>query len=79
MVENERGLDRCSDVVRQCGVVEQELQSSALHMVVDFPMKTENSYHAVMPEVKSSSMSQHFVAWLIGQITREDETRRGRL
>lgn len=54
-------------------LIEQELKSGALRVAVKLSMKTENSYYAVVPEVKpQSSMSQYFVAWLIGQIGRDD-------
>ncbi|MHA6646126.1 LysR substrate-binding domain-containing protein [Mesorhizobium sp. A623] len=54
-------------------LIEQELKSGALSVVVDLPMKTENSYYVVVPEVKTpSSVSRHFVSWLITQTGLND-------
>lgn len=54
-------------------LIEQELKSGALQVVVDLPMKTENSYYVVVPESKMSSpIARNFVSWLIGQVQRED-------
>lgn len=50
-------------------LIEQELQSGELQVVLDLPMETENSYYVVLPEAKTpSATSQHFVAWLMSQI-----------
>jgi LysR family glycine cleavage system transcriptional activator len=52
-------------------LIEQELKSGELRVVLDLPMETENSYYTVLPEVRTpSSISQHFVSWLMQQIGR---------
>lgn len=54
-------------------LIEQELESEILRVVVDLPLKTENSYYAVVPELKpQSAITQHFVTWLASQIQRDD-------
>ncbi|MER9677574.1 LysR substrate-binding domain-containing protein, partial [Mesorhizobium sp. M0208] len=47
-------------------LIEQELKSGELQVVLDLPMETENSYYAVLPEVSPPSATcQRFICWLI--------------
>lgn len=53
-------------------LIERELKSGALHVVVDLPMKTENSYYVVVPEAKTpSSICRNFVSWLVSEVRRD--------
>ncbi|TPM38908.1 LysR family transcriptional regulator [Mesorhizobium sp. B2-3-4] len=50
-------------------LIEQELKSGELRVVLDLPMETDNCYYVVLPELRAHSpICQHFVAWLMGQI-----------
>jgi LysR family glycine cleavage system transcriptional activator len=52
-------------------LIETELRSSALVVVVDLPLETENSYYVVTPETKKTlPLAQHFTEWLIGEVGR---------
>lgn len=54
-------------------LIEQELKSGELQIVLDLPMETENCYYIVAPEVsKPSPIGQHFILWLKQQIGRDD-------
>lgn len=51
-------------------LIEQELKSGELRVVLDLPMETENCYYTVVSEAKPPSVtSQRFVAWLMSQIS----------
>lgn len=50
-------------------LIETELRTGALAVVVDLPMETENSYYVVTPETKQTlPLAQHFTDWLLGQV-----------
>ncbi|QKC82240.1 MULTISPECIES: LysR family transcriptional regulator [Mesorhizobium] len=50
-------------------LIEQELRSGELRIVLDLAMQTENSYYVVMPEAKSTNpLGQNFTAWLVRQV-----------
>ncbi|WP_027146669.1 LysR family transcriptional regulator [Mesorhizobium sp. WSM3626] len=52
-------------------LIERELESGELGVVIDQPMETENSYFTVLPEASTPSPAgQHFVVWLESQIAR---------
>jgi LysR family glycine cleavage system transcriptional activator len=52
-------------------LIEQELRSGTLDVVVEISMATENSYYVVVPETKAQSwVGGSFVSWLLGQIGR---------
>ncbi len=51
-------------------LIEQELRSGELQVVLDLPMQTENSYYVVVPEAKSTNpLGQDFTAWILGQVS----------
>ena len=50
-------------------LIEKELKSGELQVVLDLPMETENCYYTVLPEVRTPSpTSRHFILWLTRQI-----------
>ncbi|UVK54584.1 LysR family transcriptional regulator [Mesorhizobium sp. AR02] len=53
-------------------LIERELKSGELQVVLNLPMETENCYYVVLPEVGTPSpISHHFVSWLIRQVGRQ--------
>ncbi|MET0574786.1 MAG: LysR family transcriptional regulator [Mesorhizobium sp.] len=51
-------------------LIEQELRSGELQVVLDLPMQTENSYYVVVPEAKSTNpLGQDFTAWILRQVS----------
>jgi LysR family glycine cleavage system transcriptional activator len=51
-------------------LIETELRTGALQVVVDLPMQTENSYYVVTPETKQTlPLAQAFTDWLLGQVS----------
>ncbi|QPC91693.1 LysR family transcriptional regulator [Mesorhizobium sp. INR15] len=51
-------------------LIEQELRSGELRVVLDLPMRTENSYYVVVPDAMSTNpLRQDFTAWLLTQVT----------
>ena len=51
-------------------LIETELRTGALEVVVDLPMQTENSYYVVTPETKQTlPLAQAFTDWLLGQVS----------
>lgn len=59
-------------------LIEQELKSGELRVVLDLPMETENCYYTVLPEARTpSATSLHFVSWLTRQIGRSTEVKPG--
>ncbi|TPJ74596.1 LysR family transcriptional regulator [Mesorhizobium sp. B2-7-1] len=50
-------------------LIDRELASGKLAVMVDKPITTENSYYAVVPESgRTNELAQRFTAWLIGQV-----------
>ncbi|UCI34651.1 LysR family transcriptional regulator [Mesorhizobium sp. B4-1-4] len=51
-------------------LIERELVSGELAVILDVPMTTENSYYVVVPESKKTNpLVQDLTAWLLGQVT----------
>ncbi|WP_312793952.1 LysR family transcriptional regulator [Tianweitania sp.] len=51
-------------------LIETELRTGALEVVVDLPLQTENSYYVVTPEAKQTlPLAQQFTDWLLGQVS----------
>ncbi|GHD23041.1 LysR substrate-binding domain-containing protein [Tianweitania populi] len=51
-------------------LIETELRTGALQVVVDLPLQTENSYYVVTPEAKQTlPLAQQFTDWLLGQVS----------
>ncbi|RJT28904.1 LysR family transcriptional regulator [Mesorhizobium waimense] len=51
-------------------LIERELMSGELAVILDVPMTTENSYYVVVPESKKTNpLVQDLTAWLLGQVT----------
>ncbi|MDQ0559364.1 LysR family glycine cleavage system transcriptional activator [Rhizobium mesoamericanum] len=54
-------------------LIEQELSSGKLKIVVDRPMSTENNYYVVMPDGKREhALGLAFTAWLLSQVSNKD-------
>ncbi|WP_183864766.1 MULTISPECIES: LysR family transcriptional regulator [unclassified Rhizobium] len=54
-------------------LIEQELSSGKLKIVVDRPMSTENNYYVVTPDGKREhTLGLAFTAWLLSQISNKD-------
>jgi len=50
-------------------LIEQELNSGKLRIVVDQPMSTENNYYVVMPDGKrEQALGLAFTSWLLSQV-----------
>ena len=50
-------------------LIEQELASATLQIVLDRPMSTDNSYYVVLPEGRQETpMALEFQDWLLGQV-----------
>ncbi|MBS9722129.1 LysR family transcriptional regulator [Tianweitania sp. BSSL-BM11] len=50
-------------------LIETELRTGVLQVVVDLPLQTENSYYVVTPETKQTlPLAQQFTDWLLGQV-----------
>ncbi|EPE94563.1 LysR family transcriptional regulator (plasmid) [Rhizobium grahamii CCGE 502] len=54
-------------------LIEQELSSGKLKIVVDRPMSTENNYYVVTPDGKREhALGLAFTAWLLSQVGNKD-------
>ncbi|WP_028745078.1 LysR family transcriptional regulator [Rhizobium mesoamericanum] len=54
-------------------LIEQELSSGKLKIVVDRPMSTENNYYVVTPDGKREhALGLAFTAWLLSQVSNKD-------
>ena len=56
-------------------LIEQELRTGKLQIVIDQPMSTENSYYVVMPDGKREHpLGLAFTSWLLSQVSSKDVT-----
>ncbi|MBW9113376.1 LysR family transcriptional regulator [Rhizobium cauense] len=56
-------------------LIEQELRTGKLQIVIDQPMSTENSYYVVMPDGKREHpLGLAFTNWLLSQVSGKDVT-----
>ncbi|CCM78645.1 Transcriptional regulator, LysR family [Rhizobium mesoamericanum STM3625] len=54
-------------------LIEQELSSGKLKIIVDRPMSTENNYYVVTPDGKREhALGLAFTAWLLSQVSNKD-------
>lgn len=54
-------------------LVESELRDGKLAVVLDMPLKTENSYYFVVPERKAAGpLTNQLFDWIVGQVTPSD-------